>query len=89
MAKYSYHRVDANAEAILTAMEQAGASIFRGGPLDAIVGLRGDTWLVEIKTPKGKLRESQKRFLARWKGNAVVIRSVEEGLKLLMGVGRY
>lgn len=89
MAKYSYHRVDANAEAILTAMEQAGASIYRGGPLDAIVGIRGDNILIEIKTAKGKLRPSQKAFLARWKGHALVIRTVEEGLKVIGLSGRY
>ncbi len=86
--KFVRHRTDANAEEILTAMEQAGASVYRGGPLDAIIGLRGDTWLVEIKTAKGRLRESQKRFLARWRGNAVVIRTVEDGLRLLGGIGR-
>lgn len=89
MAKYSYHRIDANADAILTAMEQAGASIYRGGPLDAIVGIRGDNLLIEIKTVKGKLRASQKAFLARWKGQAFVIRTVEDGLKLLGLTGRW
>lgn len=89
MGKYARHRTDANAEEILTAMEQAGASIYRGGPLDAICGIRGDTVLIEIKTAKGKLRESQKKFMARWKGNAIVIRTVEDGLKLLGLIGRY
>ena len=89
MARYAYHRIDANAEEILTAMEKAGASIYRGGPLDAIAGIRGDNVLIEIKTAKGKLRASQKAFLARWKGSAFVVRTVEEGLKLLGLVGRY
>lgn len=89
MAKYSYHRVDANAAAILSALEQAGASVYRGGPLDAILGFRGDTVLVEIKTATGKLRASQQAFLARWRGNAFVIRTIEEGLKVLDGIGRY
>lgn len=89
MAKYVYHRTDANAEEILTAMEQAGASIYRGGPLDAIIAKGGDTYLIEIKTPKGKLRPSQKAFIARWKGQVFVIRTVEEGLKVLGLIGRY
>ena len=89
MGKYVVHRVDANAEAIWQAMEQLGASIYRGGPLDGIVGFRGETWLVEVKTAKGKLRASQKAFLARWKGNALVLRTVEEGVKLLGVIGRY
>lgn len=89
MAKYAYHRVDANAEAIWQAMEAAGASVYRGGPLDGIVGIRGDNLLVEVKTAKGTLRPSQKSFLARWKGQAFVIRTVEDGLKLLGLTGRY
>ena len=89
MAKYSYHRTDANAEAILSAMEQAGASIYRGGPLDAIAGIRGENVLIEIKTARGRLRASQKAFLARWKGQAFVVRTVEDGLKLVGLSGRY
>ena len=88
MAKYLYHRTDANAEAILTAMEQAGASVYRGGPLDAIVAKGGDTYLIEIKTAKGKLRPSQKAFIARWRGQVFVIRTVEEGLKVIGRIGR-
>ena len=89
MANYVVHRVDANAEAIWQAMEAAGASVYRGGPLDGIIGHRGDNLLIEIKTARGKLRTSQKAFLARWKGQAYVIRTVEEGLKLLGLTGRY
>ena len=89
MGKYVVHRVDANAEAIYRAMEQAGASVYRGAPLDAIIGFRGDTFLIEVKTAKGRLRASQKAFLAAWRGHAFVIRSVEEGLKVLGLTGRY
>jgi hypothetical protein len=89
MAKYSYHRTDANADAIIEAMEQCGATVYRGGPLDCIVGIRGESWLVEIKTAKGKLREKQKKFLALWKGSVSVIRTVEDGVRLIQGLGRY
>lgn len=83
MGKYAVHRVDANAEEIFRALEKAGASVYRGGPLDAIVGYHGDNLLIEVKTAKGKLRASQKNFLDGWDGNAFVIRTVKEGLDLL------
>lgn len=89
MGKYVVHRVDANAEAIFRALEKAGASVYRGGPLDALVGHRGDNLLIEVKTARGKLRASQKAFLARWRGTVFVVRTVEEGLKLLGVTGRY
>ena len=89
MGKYAVHRVDANAEAIFSALQKAGASIYRGGPLDALVGWKGENILVEVKTAKGKLRASQKAFLARWRGTAFVVRTVKEALKLLGVTGRY
>lgn len=89
MGKYAVHRVDANAEEIFRALERAGASVYRGGPLDAIIGHKGDNLLIEVKTARGKLRASQRAFLAKWRGTAFVIRSVEEGLRVLGLTGRY
>ena len=85
MAKYAYHRVDSNAEEIYRALEQVGCSVFRGGPLDAIIGRRQRTYLVEVKTARGKLRASQKAFLAGWRGHAVVVRTVKEALAAVIG----
>lgn len=84
MAIYQVHRSDANAVEIISALRQAGASVESiGRPLDILVGWRGETYLVEIKTPQGKLRQSQKAFLAAWKGHAMVVRSVDEAMALL------
>lgn len=80
MAKYAYHRVDVNAAAIYHVLQRCGASVYRGGPLDAIVGFKGRNYLVEVKTATGKLRASQQAFLARWQGQAVVVRSVDDAL---------
>ena len=83
MAKYAYHRTDANAEEIFCALEQAGCSVYRGGPLDAIVGRHGHNYLMEIKTARGKLRASQKAFLEAWRGNAFVVRNVDEAFDVI------
>lgn len=83
MAKYSYHRLDANHAAIRQALEKAGATVVAGGPLDLIAGFRGHTVLLEVKTARGKLRVSQRAFLATWQGCAAVVRTVEEALQAI------
>ena len=81
MAKYAYHRSDGNAAAIIEAWKRVGATVEPiGRPTDALVGFRGVNYLFEIKTARGRLRTSQAAFLERWRGQAAVIRSVDEGL---------
>ena len=53
------------------------------GPLDLLVGFRGANYLLEVKTSKGKLRASQERFLGRWRGQAVVVRTLTEALQAI------
>lgn len=81
MAKYAYHRLDANHADIRAALEAVGASVDTKGPVDLIVGYRGATYLLEIKTATGKLRPSQERFLGRWRGQATVVRTIDDALK--------
>ncbi len=87
VAKYSYHRIDANHREIVDALKAVGASVNEKGPLDVLCGFRGRNYLLEIKTTRGKLRASQKAFLASWSGQAVVVRSVDEALTAI-GVTR-
>jgi hypothetical protein len=83
VARYSYHRLDANHAEIVRALEAAGATVEPKGPLDLLVGFRGANYLIEVKTAKGKLRASQERFLADWRGQAVVVRSAQEALQTI------
>jgi hypothetical protein len=83
MAKYSYHQLDANHQAIRHGLLQRGVSVVSGGPLDLIWGWRGVTGLIEVKTAKGKLRPSQVAFLERWKGKVDVVRSLEEACQVV------
>lgn len=86
MARYSYHQLDANHRDIRAGLEAAGATVDSKGPLDLLVGFRGANYLLEVKTAKGKLRPSQARFLSAWKGQAVVVRTMDEALKAIGAV---
>lgn len=84
MSKIQIHRSDANQAGIVEAWRRAGASVaLIGRPLDALVGWRGMNFLCEIKTPKGALRRTQAEFMKQWRGQAIIIRSVEDALRLL------
>jgi hypothetical protein len=83
MAKYSYHQLDANAKAIREGLEAVGATVDPRCPLDYLVGFRGRTYVLEVKTAKGKLREKQTKFLATWKGQAAVVRTLDDALTVI------
>ena len=84
MARYEVHRSDGNAREIIDAMRKYGASVeIIDRPVDVLVGFRGVTAIAEIKTPRGKLKASQKAFLEGWRGLSRVLRSVDEGIELL------
>jgi hypothetical protein len=81
MSKYHVHQLDSNHRDIVAALEAGGFSVESlGRPVDIAAGKDGKTYLFEIKTAKGKLRISQQKFFARWRGHAAVLRSVEDVL---------
>jgi len=81
-------KVDANQPEIVGVFRAVGASVVitsdqGDGFPDLIVGLCGETELVEIKTPQGKLTPDQETWHGTWRGRPVrVIRTVEQALKL-------
>jgi hypothetical protein len=84
VSKYQVHQVDGNQRAIVEALEHGGCSVEKiGRPLDLLVGTHGKSYVFEVKLPKGKLRATQVRFLAQWKGHAGILRSVEDALAFL------
>lgn len=83
MAKYAYHRLDANHQAIVDGLRALGVSVCLKGPLDALCGFRGRNVLLEFKTGRGKLRASQTAFLDAWRGQAAVVRTLEEALAVV------
>jgi Holliday junction resolvase len=77
---------DANQAGIITALRRCGASVVDlhavgAGCPDLLVGFHGATWLLEVKTAKGLVRESQAAFARDWRGAPViVVRTVAEAL---------
>ena len=83
MARYEVHQSDANAEAIYAAARKLGMSVsIINRPLDALIGAFGLTVVAEVKTPRGRLRPTQERFLEKFCGWAVVLRTVQDVVDL-------
>ena len=66
-------RVDANQEAVVSALRSAGAYVWIIGlPVDLLVGFRNHTFLIEIKHgPKKRLTALQEDFFANWFGSTL------------------
>jgi hypothetical protein len=79
-------RVDANQDAIVSALRAAGAYVWIVGlPVDLLVGFRNHTYLVEIKTDaKKRLTPLQDDFFNNWKGGTLArVDSPESALRML------
>ncbi len=80
---YKFSKVDLNHTEIVNAFKRFGFSVadlsrVGGGVPDLMVSRGGHTFLVEVKSKKGKLRPNQINWHRRWKGEIKVIRSVED-----------
>lgn len=66
-------RVDANQEAVVSALRAAGAYVWIIGlPVDLLVGFRNHTYLMEIKVgSKKKLTLLQEDFFDNWFGGTL------------------
>jgi hypothetical protein len=79
-------RVDANQDQIVSALRAAGAYVWIISlPVDLLVGFRGHTFLVEIKsTSKKRLTGLQADFFENWSGSALArIDSPEAALRMI------
>jgi hypothetical protein len=79
-------RVDANQEAIVSALRAAGAYVWIVGlPVDLLVGFRNHTYLVEIKTDaKKRLTPLQADFFENWTGGTLArVDNPESALRML------
>jgi hypothetical protein len=79
-------RVDANQDQIVSALRSAGAYVWIIGlPVDLLVGFRGHTFLVEIKsTSKKRLTSLQADFFENWSGSTLArIDSAEAALRMI------
>ena len=79
-------RVDANQDAIVSALRAAGAYVWIIGlPVDLLVGYKNHTFLVEIKTDARKrLTALQTDFFENWSGSTLArIDSPDAALRMI------
>ena len=81
-------RTDLNHAEIREGLRRIGATVAdtsrvgRGFP-DLVVGYMGRTVLLEIKSKGGKLKASQMDWFRDWRGEAYVVSSLEQALRVL------
>jgi hypothetical protein len=79
-------RVDANQEQIVSALRAAGAYVWVIGlPVDILVGYKGKTILIEIKSgSKKRLTKLQTEFFENWAGGTLFrVNDAEGALRAL------
>jgi hypothetical protein len=79
-------RVDANQEAIVKALRDAGADVWIIGlPVDLLVGYKSQTFLVEIKrTAKSRFTPLQRDFFQNWCGGTLArVDSPDAALRMI------
>lgn len=71
---------DANEADVFAELRAHGLSVYPlDTPLDALVGYGWRTYLVEIKSgPKAHLTPAQVKFIAEWRGQHIILRSVAD-----------
>jgi hypothetical protein len=85
--------VDANQAAIVEALRQAGRTVetklsrLGEGTPDLLVGNAGRNFLLEVKTARGKVRPSQKRWINAWNGAVAIVRTPEEAIGASRPIG--
>lgn len=87
MSLHRYNpRRDANEKEIIEALRSHGCSVrqlsVKGLP-DLIVGYRGQNFVMEVKTEKGKLTPDQEQTINNWMGEIHIVRTPEEALKVI------
>ena len=75
-------RIDKNHPEVVEAFRALGASVLSLAPLgrgipDLLVAIGGVTWLVEIKSKKGKENDLQIEWAENWRGARAVVRDTQ------------
>ena len=78
---------DANEPEIVDYLKSRGLSVERlNTPLDLLVGYNKRNYLVEVKMPKKHMNDKQVKFTESWKGQFIVINSIEQAAMFANGV---
>ena len=76
------NRRDNNQVVIVKALRALGATVIPiEKPVDLLVGIAGVNILMEVKGEKGKLTPAQVAFFEQYKGQCVVVRTVEDAVE--------
>ena len=81
-------KVDITQAGIVKALREAGATVQdlsavgRGVP-DLLVGYNDVNYLVECKSPGGKLTPDQRVWHSKWNGRAWIVYSATEALRII------
>lgn len=81
-------KTDSNSLAIKHALENVGCTVQRlneAGVPDLLVARNGKMWLMEVKSPKGKLTVAQQSWHKWWRAPVFVVKTVEGALNLVLG----
>ena len=81
-------RIDANQNAVVSALRAAGAYVsIIGLPVDLLVGYKGHTFLVEVKNgPRKRLTALQEDFFKNWSGSSLARIDGPEAALRMIGV---
>ena len=71
------------AEAVSPAILEGFIERFSRFECDGVVGYRGRTVLLEVKTKGGKLTEDQKKFFQLFRGEAYIVRTPERAIEVM------
>ena len=77
---------DESEKDIVKALRAAGATVYlMDKPLDLLVGHNGATFLAEVKNPDkaSKLNDKQAKFVKEWRGQVDILRTPEDGLRMI------
>jgi hypothetical protein len=78
---------DENEREIIDALEGVGASVTQlseKGLPDLLVGFRGETYLIEVKSTKGNLTAHQNEWWLSWRGREpAVARTPHDALRII------
>lgn len=77
------HRADTIQDETVNLLRQIGASVtvtsqVAAGFPDLVVGFRGRTMLLELKTGNEKLSVAEEKWHAKWSGHVAIVRTPEQ-----------
>jgi hypothetical protein len=84
----THGKVDANHTEIVQALRDIGASVqslasLGNGCPDILVGWMGNNYLMEIKSPGGKLTPDESEWDRMWQGDNSIVYSIDDALTII------